>query len=132
LNLADTSVIVAGLSSWHERHEDARSALVSCPAAIGHTLVEAYSVLTRLPEPLRVPPDLAAEALARRFTDVVTLDDQAIRAAPQSFARLGITGGAAYDALVALTAIEHGARLLSLDRRASVTYERCGLAVTTL
>ncbi len=42
---------------------------------------------------------------------------------------LGIEGGAVYDGLVALTAADAGATLISLDRRAATTYERCGVDV---
>jgi predicted nucleic acid-binding protein len=35
-----------------------------------------------------------------------------------------VSGGAAYDALVAATAAGHGAELLSCDRRAALIYER--------
>ncbi|MBI4636377.1 MAG: hypothetical protein HY727_08505 [Candidatus Rokubacteria bacterium] len=35
-----------------------------------------------------------------------------------------LSGGAAYDALVAATAADHGAELVSCDRRAAVIYER--------
>ena len=35
-----------------------------------------------------------------------------------------VTGGAAYDALVAATAADHGAELISCDRRAAAVYER--------
>jgi predicted nucleic acid-binding protein len=40
---------------------------------------------------------------------------------------LGIVGGAVYDAVVALTAAGAGATLVSCDRRAATTYERCGV-----
>jgi predicted nucleic acid-binding protein len=40
--------------------------------------------------------------------------------------RRGVSGGAVYDALIALTAAEHEAELLSLDGRAEATYRRCG------
>lgn len=56
-----------------------------------------------------------------------------ITLSPAGFARLldrlrdaDITGGAVYDALVAATASEAGATLLSLDRRAVRTYEAIG------
>jgi predicted nucleic acid-binding protein len=39
--------------------------------------------------------------------------------------RRGVSGGAVYDALIALTAAEHEAELLSLDG-AEATYRRCG------
>jgi predicted nucleic acid-binding protein len=40
-----------------------------------------------------------------------------------------ILGGPAYDALIAFTAAEHQATLLSLDQRAAATYEIVGAAV---
>jgi hypothetical protein len=39
----------------------------------------------------------------------------------------GITGGAVYDGLVAMSAAAHGATLLTLDRRAVPTYRRSGV-----
>ena len=38
-----------------------------------------------------------------------------------------ITGGAAYDALVAATAAEHGSDIVTCDRRAAAVYERYGV-----
>ena len=43
--------------------------------------------------------------------------------------RLGIAGGAVYDALVALAAAEHGADLATRDGRARSTYETVGVRV---
>ncbi len=43
--------------------------------------------------------------------------------------RLGIAGGAVYDALVALAAAEHGAELATRDGRARATYETVGVRV---
>lgn len=43
--------------------------------------------------------------------------------------RLGIAGGAVYDALVALAAAEHGADLATRDNRARATYETVGVRV---
>jgi predicted nucleic acid-binding protein len=42
---------------------------------------------------------------------------------------LGISGGAVYDALVALAAAEHGAELATRDARARTTYETVGVRV---
>ena len=36
----------------------------------------------------------------------------------------GVSGGAAYDTLVAATAASHGAKLMTCDRRAAPVYER--------
>jgi predicted nucleic acid-binding protein len=43
-----------------------------------------------------------------------------------------ILGGPAYDALIALTAAEHQATLLSLDHRAVATYQAIGVTVEQL
>ena len=41
-------------------------------------------------------------------------------------------GGPAHDALIAFTAVEHQATLLSLDHRATPTYEAVGATVEQL
>jgi hypothetical protein len=43
-----------------------------------------------------------------------------------------ILGGPACDALIAFTAAEHQATLLSLDQRATATYEAVGATVEQL
>ncbi len=48
---------------------------------------------------------------------------------PDTLSRLGIAGGAVYDALVALAAKEHGAALATRDARARGTYDAVGVAV---
>ena len=44
----------------------------------------------------------------------------------------GVTGGAAYDALVAATAASCGAELVTCDRRALPVYERYGIRTRLL
>ena len=61
---------------------------------------------------------------ATRFLDVAHLSDLAAEAP-----RLGIAGGAIYDALVGATARAHGLLLLSRDRRAKPTYDLLGVSV---
>ncbi len=48
---------------------------------------------------------------------------------PDTLSRLGIAGGAVFDALVALAAKEHGAALATRDARARGTYDAVGVAV---
>ena len=48
---------------------------------------------------------------------------------PDTPSRPGITGSAAYDALVALAAKEHGAALATRDARARGTDDAAGVAV---
>ena len=100
--------------------------------AVGHALVDAYSVLTRLPEPMRVDHILAAEVLRSRILIVVALSADETLAFPQKLSELGIGGGATYDALIAITALAHDATLLTLDERAAINYRRCGVDFTLL
>jgi len=121
----DTSVVVAGFASWHEGHRSAVAALARKPRVPAHVLVEAYSVLTRLPPPHRAPVDLVARFLAERFPEApLALPARAHRALIDSSAHAGLAGGAVYDALIAATARHAGATLLTRDQRARAVYER--------
>lgn len=124
MNAVDTSVVVASFASWHEGHERAAEVVALGVRLPAHCALECYSVLTRLPPPHRVAGALARDFLASRFTE-----PPLVLAPPDHLALLdrlvarAITGGAAYDALVAMTAARHGARLFSRDRRAARVYE---------
>ena len=123
----DSSVAVAALITWHGAHEDAR--LVAAGASIPeHALLESYSVLTRLPNPLS--PRDAAELLHRRFSasDILapSLGSSELIA---ECAEHDLAGGASYDAIIALTANAHTAQLATRDRRAARTYELLGTDV---
>ena len=123
--VGDTSVIVAALLRSHEHHGPAAAALRGVSSAIGHCLIETYSVLTRLPEPHRVEPDLVVAALEQRFETVLQLDDDTVRRLPGVLAAAGVRGGATYDGVIALIASSHNATLLTLDERAVPTYRAC-------
>lgn len=124
----DTSVCVAALLEWHDLHEPCAAAAdgARIPA---HALVETYSVLTRLPPPHRVGRGPVSELLQRRFgaSKVLTAPPALQRRLVDRMSAAGIDGGAAYDGVVALTASEHGERLLTCDARAVRTYERLGV-----
>jgi len=121
--------VIAALSAWHERHEQAAAALESITVLPAHVVVEAYSVLTRLPAGLAVAPLAAAEVLARRFSGPpLCVDDGERGRVLGRFAGAGVFGGASYDGLVALEAAAHGRTLLTLDERAQVTYQRMGVS----
>jgi hypothetical protein len=98
-------------------------------ALSAYALAEAYSVLTRLPGDLRVAPADAARLLRERFAEPLTLKRATTARLPDELSRLGISGGAVYDALVALTSVEHGADLATRDLRAKPTYEALGAHV---
>ena len=126
----DTSVAIPLLVQTHRAH----GAVVAWwggreIALSGHALAETYSVLTRLPGDLRVVPADAARLLAVRFARPLVLGLEDAVGLPGVLGRLEVAGGAVYDALVALAAVEHGADLATRDARAQATYERVGARV---
>ena len=124
----DTSVLVPALVGWHSHHEECRDAIEDMSFIAAHVLLEAFSVLTRLPAPHRVAAkDASSLVAALPFTPVVLPPDQ-LMSLIAGFGGQGVRGGAAYDALVAATAHHHGLVLLSRDKRAGSTYDRLGAA----
>jgi predicted nucleic acid-binding protein len=122
---ADTSLVVAAFASWHERHDAARRAVDSGLRLVEHCALETYSVLTRLPPPHRASGDVVRAFLKARFPEpFLHLSPAGYREFLWSLPDRTVTGGAAYDALVAATAADHGAELVSCDRRAAAVYER--------
>lgn len=124
---ADTSVVVAAFASWHEGHESALRVLERRPRLPVHVVAETYSVLTRLPPPHRTSFEVAAQFIALRFQNpFLHLSDDGLRSTLGTAATARIGGGAIYDALIAATAAEAGAVLLTRDRRAVGVYETLG------
>ena len=120
--------MIAGLSAWHEQHEETARPLARVRALPAHVLVEAYAVLTRLPAGLAVPASAAATVLTRRFDGApLRLGAEDRRNLVERLADAGVAGGATYDGLVALQAAAHGHTLLTLDERAQATYRRLGI-----
>lgn len=133
MKAADTSLIVAAFASWHESHEAARRALDGGLRLIEHCALETYSVLTRLPPPHRTSGKVVRDFLTVRFPQpFLRLSEQAYKDFILGLPDQGITGGAAYDALVAATAAGCGAELVTCDRRALPVYERYGLRIQLL
>jgi predicted nucleic acid-binding protein len=128
--LLDSSAAIALLVEDHEANSAAVTAASGHRLGMaGHSWFETFSVLTRLPAGQRRSPASVLELLTRNFPASVFLgESEAIELGPE-LARLGITGGAVYDALVAAAARQHGVPLLSADRRARTTYEALGSTV---
>ncbi len=125
---ADTSVVLAALLADHEAHEASAEALSACTTSIAHVALEAYSVLTRLPPPRKADAVAAAATLKARLPAAhVSLDAGSYTAAPRQMAAAGVSGGASYDGLIALTALEHDLELVSRDARATRTYRALGV-----
>lgn len=113
----DTNVIVAALLAWHEHHPRASSALrealtdadVVIPAP---ALVEAFSVMTRLPAPHRLSPRDTHTLLQDNFRDqarVVSLDARGLWRWLGGWADQGVSGGRTFDAHIVACAREAGA-----------------------
>lgn len=110
---ADSSIIVAALTAWHEKHDAAVDALEPPLRADDLVLpvpvvIESYAVLTRLPAPFRVSPSHAYEALE------ATLGSSSLSGFPtrSSWAFLrtlvdrSISGGSTYDAAIVRAALQ--------------------------
>ena len=122
----DSSVIVAALLSWHDRHEAAARAVeralsskegVLIPA---HAVIESFAVLTRLPAPHRLLPAVAMELLRQNFASarLAALPARNVWPLVERLAFLGSGGGIAYDAVILDSASEAGATsLLTLNER---------------
>lgn len=124
----DTSVAVPLVMRRHEAHTLVREAVRGQPPVLTfHSLIETYAVLTRLPGDARVSPADAARVLATNFGPPLPLRLSGDDALPGRLASADVAGGAAYDAVVALTALGAGALLLTRDARAISTYQRIGV-----
>jgi predicted nucleic acid-binding protein len=133
LKAADTSVVIAAFASWHENHEAARRALDSGLRLVEHCALETYSVLTRLPPPHRISGEVVRDFLTARFPQpFLRLSEAAYKDFILGLPGQGVTGGAAYDALVAATAAGCEAELITCDRRALPVYERYGVRAQLL
>ena len=126
----DTSVAVPLLVRSHQHHAEVVRWWDGQELALsGHALAETYSVLTRLPGDARLGADDAARLLDARFTTPLVLTGGHARKVHATLSRIGVAGGAVYDALVALAAKEHGAPLATRDARARGTYNAVGVKV---
>ena len=126
----DTSVAVPLLVQTHAAHAAVTRWWAGRDVALsGHALAETYSVLTRLPGDVRLAPMDAARLLQERFAPPLLLGSKTARRLPEVLGPLEIAGGAVYDALVALAALDHKVDLATRDARARDTYEKVGVGV---
>lgn len=126
----DTSVAIPLLLKDHQAHAEVTRWWAGREASLsGHALAETYSVLTRLPGELRLAPADAARLLDERFAAPLLLGPETAVRLPALLGGLGVAGGAVYDALVALAAVEHDASLGTRDARARATYDVVGARV---
>ena len=128
--LLDTSTAVALIVEDHEAHVATLAAVQGRRLGLaGHAWFETYSVLTRLPAGLRRSPADALRLLAHNFPASGFLGETQAADLGGELARLGISGGAVYDALVGAAARHHRLPLVSADTRARPVYEALGVEI---
>ncbi len=137
----DTSCLIALVCGWHEHHAATIAAVEKrLDGGAGLTLaapalVEAYSVLTRLPAPHRLSTTDALHLLRENFqkharTVALGANDywSLLRTAPTN----GISGGRTYDAVIAACARKARAReLLTLNLRHFESFGDDSLLITS-
>lgn len=125
----DSSIAIAAILADHEAHDSAEDALSRSATTIAHVAAETYSVLTRLPPPHRLDAVGAAAIVDARLPAAqVALSADGLGASNlERLAAAGISAGATYDGLIALTALEHDLELISRDRRAARSYRALGV-----
>jgi hypothetical protein len=125
--IADTSVAVPLLQASHAAHSTVVAGIGDRVVRLAaHAAIETYSVLTRLPGDARLSPADAARLITETFGDAAALDPSSQSTLVTLFSARGIAGGAVYDAVIALTAQQHEAVVLTRDARAAATYTALG------
>ena len=126
----DTSLAVPLLLASHTFHSGATAWWNRREVSLaGHARYETYAVLTRLPGDARLLPADAARLIEVRFPTRLDISADIAGGLIERLGREGISGGAVYDAMVALAALDHGVVLATCDRRARNTYELVGAQV---
>ena len=121
--LVDTSVAVPLVVADHEHHASVSRRLTRRRLGLaGHAAFETFSVLTRLPSPVRREPGVVDQILRAGFPATRFLGADDARTLLGRLASLGIAGGAVYDALVGQVAVSHGLALATRDARAADVY----------
>jgi predicted nucleic acid-binding protein len=121
----DSTVVIAALLSWHEFHQRAGQALEN--ALAGRllvipfpVLVESYSVMTRLPSPHRLRPEIAHDLLHGSFAHarIVGLSARKAWTFLGDCVASSTAGGRVYDSVIASAAIEaRASELLTFNPR---------------
>lgn len=130
----DTSALVPVFYGDHVHHAASLARFIQFDkgtgCCAGHSLVEVYSTLTRMPGRHRISADQAMLFIGslRDRLSIVALNGDEYAGALQTAAGLGVVGGGIYDALLAHCAIKAGAEVIySWNTR---HYALCGPEVT--
>jgi predicted nucleic acid-binding protein len=125
---ADSTVAVAAAQSWHASHGIAFEAIERGKTVLpAHAALETYSVLTGVPRPRDTPPELAWALIRGMFASPYVLPPADYDGLLELAVAADLRGGSIYDALIGATAGQAGAKLITLDRRATRAYEAVGV-----
>jgi predicted nucleic acid-binding protein len=128
--LFDTSAAVPFLLEDHPSRDVVVDATRNLRRGLaGHAWFETYSVLTRLPGQRRRSGRVVSQLLADAFPATRFLDATDATSLVAELPRLGIAGGAVYDALVGAVARAAGLVLVTRNRRAKAVYDALGVQV---
>lgn len=127
LTTIDSSLLIPAVAPWHAQHvrADRTMGRITDLRMICHVIVETYLWLAR--NRPRTPPSVAASLLRALPGPPLALSPDGHLRLLELAGKVGILGAAMYDALIAATALEADARLLSRDERAARTYEAIGV-----
>jgi predicted nucleic acid-binding protein len=112
--LADSNCLIAVMCGWHEHHQatieslDRRADGGEELIVAAHSLLEVYAVLTRLPEPHALAPDVAGDLVRANWGRVrtIALTASDVHALIRRDAEGGVGGGRTYDSVIAASAIK--------------------------
>lgn len=130
--LVDTSVAVALVVEAHEHHTEVLAVVEGLVLGLaGHAAFETFSVLTRLPAPVRRTPAVVHEILEANFPRSQFLSAAAAATLRARLAEANVAGNAVYDALVGAVAVEHRLPIVTRDDRAIDVYRALGVELFT-
>ncbi len=117
--MPDTTCMVATVCAWHDSHQACANEVIERQGEkmmlAAHSLVEAYSVLTRLPRGRRLSPSDAMRIINRSFIsrgEVVSLNSEEYVEFLRRMSDQAVSGGQVYDALIVACAVKAKVGLL--------------------
>lgn len=127
----DTSVLIAGSIDFGNSSQHALRLMdavadgrIERPITAWHCCLEFYSVTTRLPEEYRLEPEISLRLLREEIFPRFSVHDLPAERREEflvSAVGEGTTGGRIYDAHIAETARQAGARLVATENRRHFT-----------
>jgi predicted nucleic acid-binding protein len=130
----DTSLLVPVFYGDHAHHQASLELFIQFGRESGccgaHSLAEVYATLTRMPGRHRISGEQAMLFVGsiRERLSIIALDGDEYASSLESWAALGIVGGAIYDALLASCAIKAQAEAIYTWNARH--YAQCGPEVT--